>query len=158
MVWRCQVKPSSPENRWIGDFPCRLVYEKYHKEVVTDANHTHLDYLCCPGWTQVNYKSHGCNRRKWTITLSQGRRIVSIGIRPGAVVQNLTDMRTRFLFRGGSRRTLHGVKRRFNTVCEPKRICISRGLSRKRGVWDFCEEGRGVKVYNGWRSARCVLG
>ncbi|XP_068910634.1 platelet endothelial aggregation receptor 1-like isoform X1 [Tenebrio molitor] len=40
----------------------RLVYEKYHKEVVTDANHTHLDYLCCPGWTQVNYKSHGCNR------------------------------------------------------------------------------------------------
>ncbi|XP_044269891.1 protein jagged-1b-like isoform X2 [Tribolium madens] len=40
----------------------RLVYEKYHREVVTDANHTLVDYTCCPGWTQVNYKSHGCNK------------------------------------------------------------------------------------------------
>ncbi|CAH1978095.1 unnamed protein product [Acanthoscelides obtectus] len=46
-----------------GDKLCqavRLVYENHYKEVTTRG--TSEVYSCCPGWTLITNRSHGCNK------------------------------------------------------------------------------------------------
>ncbi|KAJ8979652.1 hypothetical protein NQ317_006363 [Molorchus minor] len=40
----------------------RLVYETHYKDVIATANSNEVTYSCCPGWTQISNRSHGCNK------------------------------------------------------------------------------------------------
>lgn len=40
----------------------RLVYETHYKDVPNTRTINDVSYWCCPGWTQVSNRSHGCNK------------------------------------------------------------------------------------------------
>lgn len=46
-------------------FLFRLVYETTYRDVVIPKNTSQVIYICCPGWSQIDKKSYGCNKRKY---------------------------------------------------------------------------------------------
>lgn len=50
---------------YLGDVLFRLVYETTYRDVVIPKNTSQVIYICCPGWSQIDRRSHGCNRRTY---------------------------------------------------------------------------------------------
>lgn len=45
----------------------RGTYETVFRDIPITNSRPNLVYTCCPGWTMINSRSHGCNKREFLI-------------------------------------------------------------------------------------------
>ncbi|CAH0546125.1 unnamed protein product [Brassicogethes aeneus] len=74
-VYKKYMVPCSPGSSQLCT-ALRVIYETHYKEITTAQTNNEVTYSCCPGWTQVSPKSHGCNRPKCSKPCQNGGKCV----------------------------------------------------------------------------------